>query len=50
MKLSNPSVRVVEDGVEYLVRTPQQVEEDLRKLSQIRKDEDFLEHWRRILS
>lgn len=50
MKLSTPSTKIVEDGIEYLVRTPEQVEEDLNKLSQIRKDKDFLDHWRRMLT
>lgn len=50
MKLSMPSVKTIENGITYLERTPEQIEEDLKNLSRLRNDEGFLDYWRKLLS
>jgi len=50
LKLSVPCIKTVENGITYLERTEEQIEEDLKKLSLLRNDENFLEYWRKILS
>lgn len=32
VRFSKPKGRIVENGITYLVRTPEQVEDDLRKI------------------
>lgn len=53
IKLSKPEQKIVEDGITYLVRTPEQVEEDLlciTKKYNKENDAEFTEYWRRLLS
>lgn len=53
LKLSNPSRKIVESGITYLLRTPEQVEQDLSQLvKRYRKENDkfFSAHWRKLLS
>lgn len=54
MKLSKPTKKIVENGITYLVRTSEQVEEDLQKLAakspRRTADEGFKSYWRKLLS
>jgi hypothetical protein len=55
MIISKPEQRIVENGILYLFRTPEQVEEDLTRLTQKyrkdkKNDEEFKEYWRKLLS
>lgn len=51
IKFSMPKEKTEERGIVYLVRTPEQVEEDLQlMLTRYPHDEDFKDYWRKLLS
>ncbi len=52
IKLSKPEKRIAENGIIYLLRTPEQVEQDLARIIEKtgQKDEEFKEYWRKLLS
>jgi len=55
IKFSIPKEKTEERGIVYLVRTPEQVEEDLQLLMLTRyphnkDDEDLKDYWRKLLS
>ena len=51
IKFRMPKEKTEERGIVYLVRTPEQVEEDLQlMLTRYPHDEDFKDYWRNLLS
>lgn len=53
IKLSKPEQKVTENGITYLLRTPEQVEQDLtRIIDKYRRegDEGYKTYWRKLLS
>jgi hypothetical protein len=54
VRFSKPKGRIVENGITYLVRTPEQVEDDLRKICaknpKSGKTATFRGYWKKILT
>jgi hypothetical protein len=51
LKLSKPEQTITENGITYLLRTPEQVEQDLTRLVQkYDLEDDFKTYWRKLLS
>ena len=51
LKLSKPEQTITENGITYLLRTPEQVEQDLTRLVQkYDREDDFKTYWRKLLS